>query len=126
MSVKETVKKALAKIGLNSDGSEILDPKPLNIPVGMKRRPTQEERFRAIMAAHEAQKAEDQEYSDETDFDIDEPDILTPHEHAGIVYDLEPQILAEDSLEPSQEPATPIAEDPPPQAPASPQEKTEG
>jgi hypothetical protein len=90
------------------NGSEILDPKPRTLPVGIRRKPTQEQRFMAILNQHRQQMATDQEYIDETDFNIDEPDILSAHEHNAIVYDMEPEVPA------PQETSTPELEAPAP------------
>lgn len=100
MSVKETIKRTVQGIAkLTQSGAEVCDPKPRTLPTGIKRPPTQEERFRRILQAHQTQMQEDQEYRDETDFDIDEPDMLSPYERSAHVFDLAPEILAEQSAE---------------------------
>ena len=85
--IKNAVKRLTT---LNKEGAEICDPTPLSLPTGIRRPPTQEERLRRIMNQHRQQMIEDQSYTDETDFDIDENDMLSPHERAAIVYDMEP------------------------------------
>lgn len=70
------------------NGAEHGDEKPLLYPVGLKRPPSQEERFRQMIAEHQRRVSESQEYADETDFDIDEPDMRTPSEISGLIYDM--------------------------------------
>jgi hypothetical protein len=127
MTKKETITQKIKKRfpKLTKDGSEIVSSKPKVIPAGIKRPPTQEERLRRIIAAHRAAELESQAYSDETDFDIDEPDMLTPYEVNNQVFDTVPEVPQERSTEAPTEPATPIAEDPV-AAPAESPEATEG
>ena len=80
---------------LTKDGAEVCDPKPKVLSTGIKRPPTQEERLMRILRTHREQMAHDQEYSDETDFDIDEEDMLTPYEKQAHVFDTVPVVPEE-------------------------------
>ena len=119
MSITETIKRTIQGIA-SKDGAEICDPKPRSISTGIKRKPKHEDLYKRLLNAHRQEMLESQEYVDETDFDIDEPDMLTPYEKSAHVFDIEPQMLADDS---QQEPATPPAEDPDQPPPVSPEEK---
>lgn len=78
----------------DEEGRTICDPVPLKHPVGFKKPPSREEMLRKMMQAHQVQMAYDKRYEDETDFNINEPDMLSPYERNAIVYDMEPEIPA--------------------------------
>lgn len=90
MKMKDIFKNRKRVSELNSKGAEVLDEVPLQTSVGIRRPPTQEQRLMAILQRHELLKRTDQDYVDETDFDIDEPDMLTRYEQYGVVYEVEP------------------------------------
>lgn len=92
MSVKEKVAAIIRKATINARGAEICDPKPRVLRTGIRRPPTQEQRLVALLKRHKEEMTFNPPYSDETDFDIDEPDMLSPHEQAGLVYEMEPVV----------------------------------
>lgn len=101
MSVKDKLKKMIERSNSrkrcgehDEQGRLICDPKPLNHPVGFKKPPSKEEALRRILKAHQDQMAFNARYEDETDFDINEPDMLSPYERNAHVYDMEPEIPA--------------------------------
>lgn len=102
MSLTEKIKKMVQKSqerkrqGTHDEhGRLICDPDPLKFPCGMKKPPTQEERLRRILAAHHEQMTFNANYVDETNFDIDEPDMLTPYERNNIVFETIPEYPSE-------------------------------
>lgn len=76
----------------DEEGRLICDPNPLKFPVGFKRPPTREEQLNAILKAHQDQMAFNARYEDETNFDIDQPDMLTNYERHGLVFNMEPEV----------------------------------
>lgn len=69
---------------IDQEGREVVDPNPMEVPLGMKRPPTLEEQVKRLIrtsmseyaAMHGAETFEESE-----DFDIDEPDEpFSPHE----------------------------------------------
>lgn len=94
----------------DEEGRIICDPNPLKYPAGLRKPPTREAQLQRILQAHQEQMAMKPQYVDETDFNIDEPDFLTPYERNAHVYDFEPEVPV---------PVLPEA------APAAPSPKTE-
>lgn len=104
MSLTEKIKKMVKKSqerkrqGTHDEhGRLICDPDPLKFPVGMKKPPSQEERLRKILRDHQDQMTFNSNYVDETNFDIDEPDMLSPYERNNIVFETIPEYPSEPS-----------------------------
>lgn len=98
MSLKEKLKKMIERSKsrprlpeYDEEGRLICDPNPLKYPVGFKKPPSKEESLMRILKAHNEQMAFNARYEDETDFDIDTPDMLSSYERNAHVFDLEPE-----------------------------------
>lgn len=95
----------------DEQGRLICDPVPLKYPVGFKKPPSKEEALGRILKAHQDQMAFNSRYEDETNFDISEPDMLTPYQRHSEVFDLVEEFPADVSGEqdtpPPQEPNAP-------------------
>lgn len=92
-SFKQKLQSVLAKreriSTLTSSGAEVCDPRPLTLPTGIRVPPTQEQRFKQMMAQHQMQVIADAEYRDETDFEyVDEDDLLTPYERSAFLFEM--------------------------------------
>lgn len=98
----------------DEQGRTICDPKPLKHPIGFTKPPSREEMLRGMLQNHQAQMAMSTRYEDETNFDINEPDMLSPYERNAYVYDMEPEIpvnvSGEQDTPPSQEVTAPPSE----------------
>ena len=97
MSIATKIKKLrnLTRKGKqNPDGTINVSEKPLTASIGGQRPLTMEERLKRILADHKRQMIEDKEYRDETDFDIDEPDMLSPYEKNNEVFELAQEDLS--------------------------------
>lgn len=97
----------------DEQGRTICDPKPLKYPVGFKKPPTREQMLQNMFRAHQAQLAFDKRYEDETNFNIDEPDMLSPYERNAHVYDMEPEIPANVTGEQDTPPSPDLPANPP-------------
>lgn len=103
--IVDAVKRTIQGIALDKSGAEVCDPKPKFLPTGIKRPPTQEQRLMRILQAHNQQMQENQEYADETDFDIDEDDMLSPYERQAHIYDMTEMVPVQDEADPTPSPA---------------------
>ncbi len=91
--ITDKIKKHIQGIARTNDGKEVCDPKPRLLRTGIKRKPTQEERFMTMLNKHRQQMHEDQGYADETDFhDEEDFDFLTPYEKQAVVFDAVPEV----------------------------------
>lgn len=97
----------------DENGKLICDPKPLKMSAGIRKPVSREMQLLDILKRHEHLKAFNSRYEDETNFDIDEPDMLSRYEVNGQVYDMEPEVPAAPSSAPA------AAPDAPPAAPAT-------
>lgn len=97
----------------DEQGRTICDPKPLKHPVGFVKPVSREEMLRQMLRSHQAQMALDNQYVDETDFNIDEPDMLSPYERNAHVYDMEPEIPVNVSREQDTPPSPEVPASPP-------------
>lgn len=106
--LKKTIRKAIIK-----DGIEQGDPvSRCGIQTGIKRPMSQEEKFRLMLAqAIGSNQEEQQDIYDETDFDIDEPDILSPYEQQAHVFDMTPEHLADTQGDETIPPSSPTSTD---------------
>lgn len=123
---KKTTKKLVRKVKkicgvkLTKGGAEICNPKPKKLQTGMKRRPTQEQRWMAMMDAHQARMKEDEQYADETDFEDEEDfDMLTSYEERAHVFDMIPEVPQDTPEGNEDQPATHVADTPPNDSPES-------
>ena len=106
--LKDMIAKSQSRARLSThdeQGRTICDPVPLKHPVGFKRPPSREEMLKRMMDAHRMQMQMDKQYSDETDFNINEPDMLSPYERNATVFEMEPEIPASVSREQDTPPA---------------------
>nr|QJB19172.1 MAG: hypothetical protein [Microvirus sp.] len=79
----------------DEEGRLICDPNPLKFPVGFKKPPSREEQLHQILRNHKDMMTFNARYEDETDFDIDHDDMLTPFERHAHVYNMEPETPVE-------------------------------
>ncbi|MBX2833766.1 MAG: hypothetical protein KTR28_02220 [Micavibrio sp.] len=99
--MKEVFKNRPRKAKMKN-GAEICDPKPLVLPTGLRPRISEEEKFRRMLAQALGQNQQEQsDIYEETDFDIDEPDMLTAYERQAIVFDTVPEYPEEQAPSPS-------------------------
>lgn len=101
MNIKEKLKRMSERCSsrqrqatFDEQGRLICDPNPLKYPVGFKKPPSKEESLRNILKAHQDQMTFNSRYEDETDFDINEVDMLSPYQQHSKVFELEEEFHA--------------------------------
>lgn len=111
--------------GLNVDGSEALDPKPMQPPIGFVRQPSMVDHIRQMVQSellrHHARREERETFEEADDFDVsDDEEPRSAYEMEEV---FEPQTGGQGPAQPAREtldgPAAPTASPAAPAAPAA-------
>lgn len=108
----ERSKSRARKPTYDDDGRLVCDENPLKYAAGLRKPPTNEERLMRLLREHDELKAFNSSYADETDFNIDTQDMLSPYEQHGVIFELEPEFPASENVSGDQD--TPPSQETPP------------